>query len=38
VGYPKVSFELLEKGGTKAVISLPNKSVSGEKFLKYKES
>lgn len=38
VGYPKVSFELLEKGGTKAVISLPSKSVSGEKFLKYKES
>lgn len=38
VGYPKVSFQLLEKGGTKAVISLPNKSVSGEKFLKYKES
>lgn len=36
VGYPKVSFQLLEKGGTKAVISLPNKSVSGEKFLKYK--
>lgn len=38
VGYPKVSFQLLEKGGTKAIISLPNKSVSGEKFLKYKES
>lgn len=36
VGYPKVSFQLLEKGGAKAVISLPNKSVSGEKFLKYK--
>lgn len=35
LGYPKVKFELLEKGGTKAVVELPRNKITGEKFLKY---
>lgn len=33
----KVTFELLEKEGTKAIVSFYNKKISGEKFLKYGE-
>lgn len=36
IGYPRVKFQLLEGGGTKAVIDLPRNTISGEKFLKYK--
>jgi len=35
LGYPKVKFELIEKGGTKAVVELPKNKITGEKFLKY---
>ena len=37
IGFPKVTFELLEKGETKAIVKLPNKSFSGQKYLKYSE-
>ena len=37
IGYPKVTFELLAKGETKAIIKLRNKSLSGQKYLKYSE-
>jgi protocatechuate 3,4-dioxygenase beta subunit len=36
-GNPKVTFELLENGATKAAVSFRNKTISGEKFLKYME-
>ena len=35
IGNPKVTFELLEKNETKAVVSFYGKTISGEKFLKY---
>ena len=35
IGFPKVSFELLAKGGSKAVVTTQTKTYSGEKFLKY---
>ena len=35
IGNPKVTFELLEKNSTKAVVSFYGKKISGEKFLKY---
>ena len=35
MGYPKVNFELIEKGGTKAVVEFPRNTITGEKFLKY---
>lgn len=35
LGYPKVRFEMLEKGGTKAVVELARNKITGEKFLKY---
>jgi hypothetical protein len=37
IGNPKASFELLEKGGAKAVVSFNGKTINGEKFLKYGE-
>jgi protocatechuate 3,4-dioxygenase beta subunit len=37
IGYPKVTFELLAKGETKAIIKLRNKSLSGQRYLKYSE-
>lgn len=37
IGNPKVSFELLEKGGTSATVSFYGKTITGEKFLKYGE-
>ncbi len=37
IGFPKISFELLAQGDAKAVITLPNRTISGEKFLKYSE-
>lgn len=36
IGYPKVKFQLLKEGGTKAVVEFPRSTLSGEKFLKYK--
>jgi hypothetical protein len=36
-GFGKVTFELLAKGGTKAVVTDETKSISGEKYLKYSE-
>ena len=35
IGYPKVKFELLEKGGPKAVVEFRRLTITGEKFLKY---
>ena len=35
IGNPKVTFELLEKNSTRAVVSFYGKTISGEKFLKY---
>ncbi|WP_373494990.1 catechol 1,2-dioxygenase [Aquiflexum sp.] len=37
IGFPKVSFELLADGGSKAVITQPTKTDTGVKFLKYNE-
>jgi len=37
IGFPKVTFELLAKGETKAIVKLWNKSFSGQKYLKYTE-
>ena len=38
LGYPKVSFELLAEGGTKAaLVGRKNNTLSGLKFLKYSE-
>ncbi|MCC6414011.1 MAG: catechol 1,2-dioxygenase [Saprospiraceae bacterium] len=37
IGFPKVSFELLTNGGTKAVVTTPTQSYVGEKFLKYSD-
>lgn len=37
IGFPKVNFELLTGGGTKATISYRDNTYSGEKFLKYSE-
>jgi catechol 1,2-dioxygenase len=37
IGYPKVTFELLAKSETKAIIKLRNKSLSGQRYLKYSE-
>jgi catechol 1,2-dioxygenase len=36
-GNPKVTFELLEKDATKAVVNFYGKIINGEKFLKYRE-
>jgi protocatechuate 3,4-dioxygenase beta subunit len=35
IGYPKVKFELLEKGGSKAIVEFPKNKITGVKFLKY---
>ena len=35
IGNPKVTFELLEKNSTKAIVSFYGKTTRGEKFLKY---
>ena len=37
IGFPKVRFELLTKGGSKAVITTQTKTHTGEKYLKYNE-
>ncbi len=37
IGFPKVTFELLGKGGTKVVIATQNKTYTGEKYLKYSD-
>jgi catechol 1,2-dioxygenase len=38
IGFPKVTFELLPGGGSRAVVTTQdNKTFSGEKFLKYNE-
>jgi catechol 1,2-dioxygenase len=37
IGFPKVTFELLAKGETKAIVKGKNKSFSGQKYLKYSE-
>jgi protocatechuate 3,4-dioxygenase beta subunit len=37
IGFPKVSFELLPNGNSKAVISSKTRTSTGEKFLKYSE-
>jgi catechol 1,2-dioxygenase len=34
-GFPKVSFELLENGGSKTVVTYQNRTYKGEKYLKY---
>lgn len=34
-GNPKVTFELLEKNSTRAIVSFYGKTMNGEKFLKY---
>jgi protocatechuate 3,4-dioxygenase beta subunit len=36
LGYLKVSFEMLDKGGCKAIVKFGDKTISGIKFLKYK--
>jgi protocatechuate 3,4-dioxygenase beta subunit len=35
IGFPRVKFELLEKGGSRAVVELRSDKIVGEKFLKY---
>jgi len=35
IGNPKVTFQLLDKANTKAVVSFYGKTINGEKFLKY---
>mgnify|MGYP006199775873 FL=1 len=37
IGFPKVRFEVLTNGGSKAVITTQNKTFTGEKYLKYNE-
>jgi catechol 1,2-dioxygenase len=37
IGFPKVRFELLANGGSKAVITTQTKTYTGEKYLKYNE-
>ncbi len=37
IGFPKVSFELLIKGGSKAVVTMQTRTYSGEKYLKYSD-
>jgi len=37
IGFPKVTFELSGKGGTKVVIATRNKTYTGEKYLKYSD-
>lgn len=37
IGFPKVSFELLADGASKAVVTQPTKTDTGVKFLKYSE-
>jgi catechol 1,2-dioxygenase len=37
IGFPKVHFELLANGGSKAVITTQTNKYSGEKYLKYNE-
>jgi catechol 1,2-dioxygenase len=37
IGFPKVRFELLTNGGSKAVITTQTKTYTGEKFLKYNQ-
>ena len=37
IGFPKVRFEVLTNGGSKAVITTQTKTYTGEKYLKYNE-
>ena len=37
IGFPKVRFELLANGGSKAIVTTQTKTYSGEKYLKYSE-
>lgn len=37
IGFPKVRFELLTNGGSKAVITTQTKTYTGEKFLNYNQ-
>lgn len=37
IGFPKVRFELLTNGGSKAVVTTQTKTYTGEKYLKYNE-
>lgn len=37
IGFPKVTFELLGKGGTKVVVTTRSKNYTGEKYLKYSD-
>ncbi|MES2797417.1 MAG: catechol 1,2-dioxygenase [Bacteroidota bacterium] len=37
IGFPKVNFVLLEKGGSKVVVVNQNTTYNGEKYLKYTE-
>lgn len=37
IGFPKVRFELLANGGSKAIVTTQTKTYSGEKYLKYNE-
>ncbi len=37
IGFPKVRFEVLTNGGSKAVITTQTSTYNGEKYLKYKE-
>ncbi|HLP36896.1 hypothetical protein [Lacibacter sp.] len=37
IGFPKVRFEILTNGGSKAVITTQTKTYTGEKYLKYNE-
>ncbi len=37
IGFPKVTFELLAKGGSKATVTTQDKTYIGEKYLKYNE-
>jgi len=37
IGFPKVSFELLADGGSKAMVTTQTRTYTGEKYLKYSE-
>ena len=37
IGFPKVTFELLEKGDTKVLVTTRDKTFTGEKYLKYSD-
>ena len=37
IGFPKVTFELLEKGDTKVLVATRDKTFTGEKYLKYSD-